>query len=453
MAIDDNTVYGLYGSQVKELPGKINAVKGLAKVLTTADYNWPTTGTKTSVALWLLEPGVYTTDGNVTMRHNTGGTLDDKYSLFVVGEEKDSKIPVLITGTINAPSGVIMQYLRVNNDGLSWLSRNILDSTNIVASLTSTSDTNVLAASQGKALKDMIDAITGFSYEVVQTLPASGQNGKIYLVPIDESGGPSDNIYEEYIWVNNAWEMIGTTEMDLSNYVTFTDLSTELADYTPTSSLATVATSGSYNDLSNTPTVPSVVQATGTSTTDVMSQNAVTSTIFADPSTGKKVRIGNTVNMTLATDGVAIGTGVSGIGAYSTAIGPYSQANGNQSVAIGQGSSALHKGSVAIGDNARSSYVGEVTIGTNEPATGYNNSNYRLLTGLYDPQSAHDAATKGYVDTAISTLETELDAKQDVLTAGQNITIAEESGALVISATGGSGADVFTTNEWNALWA
>ena len=52
----------------------------------------------------------------------------------------------------------------------------------------------------------------------------------------------------------------------------------------------------------------------------------------------------------------------------------------------------------------------------------------------------------------IADLETELDAKQDVLTAGENITIAEESGALVISATGG-GADAFTNNEWDALWA
>lgn len=43
-----------------------------------------------------------------------------------------------------------------------------------------------------------------------------------------------------------------------------------------TSDLATVATSGSYNDLSNTPTIPSVVQTTGSSTTDVMSQNSIT---------------------------------------------------------------------------------------------------------------------------------------------------------------------------------
>lgn len=153
---------------------------------------------------------------------------------------------------------------------------------------------------------------------------------------------------------------------------------------------------------------PTVVQTTGTSQTDVMSQNATTSMIFADPSAGKKVRIGNTVIMSPATDSVAIGTGVSGIGNYSTAIGPYSQATGAQSVAIGQGANARYTGSVALGDNAKPSYAGEVAIGTITTTTGYNNSNYRLLTGLYDPQSAHDAATKGYVDGLVGDIESAL---------------------------------------------
>lgn len=44
-----------------------------------------------------------------------------------------------------------------------------------------------------------------------------------------------------------------------SEYVTDTELSTELADYTPTSGLATVATSGDYDDLMNKPTIPAAV--------------------------------------------------------------------------------------------------------------------------------------------------------------------------------------------------
>lgn len=130
---------------------------------------------------------------------------------------------------------------------------------------------------------------------------------------------------------------------------------------------------------------PNVVQSTGTSTTNVMSQNATTSMVFADPSTRNQVQIG----------GVAAGL-------RSVAIGLNAQtATGNSydAVAIGRDARSSHGGSVALGAFSDTSAVGEVNIGTSSASYGYTgNSNYRLLTGLYDPQSDHDAATKGYVD-------------------------------------------------------
>lgn len=52
--------------------------------------------------------------------------------------------------------------------------------------------------------------------QVVSSLPQSGQANTIYLVP---SGGSKPDVYDEYVWVNNAWELIGNTEVDLSNYL------------------------------------------------------------------------------------------------------------------------------------------------------------------------------------------------------------------------------------------
>lgn len=52
-----------------------------------------------------------------------------------------------------------------------------------------------------------------------------------------------------------------TTEFLPSNKVA---TKTELANYTPTASLATVATSGSYNDLSDKPVVDSLLSSTST---------------------------------------------------------------------------------------------------------------------------------------------------------------------------------------------
>ena len=66
-----------------------------------------------------------------------------------------------------------------------------------------------------------IEGITGLEFVVVGSLPPTGEIGKIYLV---SSGGSGQNVYNEYIWVNSAWEQIGTTAMDLSGYWSKTEL-------------------------------------------------------------------------------------------------------------------------------------------------------------------------------------------------------------------------------------
>ena len=71
------------------------------------------------------------------------------------------------------------------------------------------------------AIADAIGDITGISYEVVTSLPSTGEAGVIYLL---SNGGTNPNIYDEYIYTNNKFEKIGTTDVDLSDYVQNTDL-------------------------------------------------------------------------------------------------------------------------------------------------------------------------------------------------------------------------------------
>ena len=85
-----------------------------------------------------------------------------------------------------------------------------------------TNDSNYQNATQ---VQDLIDAaiagITGLEFVVVQSLPATGETGKIYLVANNGSG---QNIYDEYVWLTGTpgrYEKIGTTDIDLSNYVTY----------------------------------------------------------------------------------------------------------------------------------------------------------------------------------------------------------------------------------------
>lgn len=88
-----------------------------------------------------------------------------------------------------------------------------------------------------------IGNITTFDTEVVQSLPQSGTEGTIYFVP--NSHGTND-VYDEYMYISNAWEKIGSTAVDLSGYVQSNDL-------------AYVAFSGDYENLNNKPTIPTKV--------------------------------------------------------------------------------------------------------------------------------------------------------------------------------------------------
>ncbi len=73
------------------------------------------------------------------------------------------------------------------------------------------------------AINDALEDITGIDFQVVQTLPATGEKGVIYLI---SNSGSAPNIYDEYIWLSasSSYEKIGTTDIDLSGY----QLSSEL---------------------------------------------------------------------------------------------------------------------------------------------------------------------------------------------------------------------------------
>lgn len=71
------------------------------------------------------------------------------------------------------------------------------------------------------AINNALANITGIDFQVVSSLPTTGVKGTIYLT---SNSGAEQNVYDEYIYVNNKWEKIGTTEVDLSGYVQESDL-------------------------------------------------------------------------------------------------------------------------------------------------------------------------------------------------------------------------------------
>ena len=90
------------------------------------------------------------------------------------------------------------------------------------ASINAINNAGYQTASQvSSAIQSAIASVTQISYEVVANLPASGETGVIYLIA---NNGSNPNIYDEYIWYNNRFEKIGTTDVDLSNYLQTTDV-------------------------------------------------------------------------------------------------------------------------------------------------------------------------------------------------------------------------------------
>ena len=117
--------------------------------------------------------------------------------------------------------------------GLDWVNingkpTNLSEFTNDAGFITKTvNDLSNYYAKTNTYSKNEVNSLIGdiktIQIEKVASLPSTGASNKIYLV---SNGGSNPNIYDEYIWVaaDSKFEKIGTTEVDLSNYWSKTDL-------------------------------------------------------------------------------------------------------------------------------------------------------------------------------------------------------------------------------------
>lgn len=146
--------------------------------------------------------------GDLETAVGTGGSVDSKISSAIAG--LDSSIASTSNQAIASVTVV---------DGV------ITNSTKITVPTNNNQLTNgagyQTASDVSTAIATAVAGITSFEYEVVQSLPAEGEAGVIYLVAHSHGTGDS---YDEYIWVSNAFEKIGNTDIDLSGYVLSTDL-------------------------------------------------------------------------------------------------------------------------------------------------------------------------------------------------------------------------------------
>ena len=120
------------------------------------------------------------------------------------------------------------KYTRLDDNGLLFLLQQIkakidamIDATAVTIDSTITADSTNANAAGSKAVYDFVTKaiadISGFHAEIVSELPETGKTNILYLVAKAEAA--SGDGYDEYLYINNTWERVGSTDIDLSGYV------------------------------------------------------------------------------------------------------------------------------------------------------------------------------------------------------------------------------------------
>ena len=127
------------------------------------------------------------------------------------------------------------QYNQVVND-VNELIKEKPDASEIPTKLSQLmNDANFKTESE---IQSMIEKASSLKKEVVTSLPTTGKDDVIYLV--QDPKGKDNNNYLEYLWLNGKYELIGSTQVDLSGYAKKSDMKTKLSEMTEDSTHRTV---------------------------------------------------------------------------------------------------------------------------------------------------------------------------------------------------------------------
>lgn len=99
----------------------------------------------------------------------------------------------------------------------------------------------------------LLGTISSLSIKVVESLPTTNiSTNSIYLVR--KTTTTTTNIYDEYIYINDSWEKIGDTQINLDGYAKVDDIPTKLSQLEIDVELGSITDLGkiqNYNELNN----------------------------------------------------------------------------------------------------------------------------------------------------------------------------------------------------------
>ena len=106
--------------------------------------------------------------------------------------------------------------------------------------------TYALKTAVTQEIAQAVSGIKSFEAKVVAELPESGQAGILYLVANEDE--EEQNAYDEYLWINNKYEKLGTRSIDLSQYALKSELPTKVSQLTNDSGFQTSTQVGAIVD-------------------------------------------------------------------------------------------------------------------------------------------------------------------------------------------------------------
>lgn len=156
-------------------------------------------------------------DGKYVAKEDGKGLSTNDYTTA-----EKSKLAAIAEGAeVNAIATV-----KVNGSALTPDANKAVDVTVPTKTSDLTNDSDFQTGTQvSTAITTAIAGVTQFDYQVVESLPATGVKGTIYLMA---NSGSGSNVYDEYVWIDNKFEKLGSTEVDLSGYYTKTEVDTLL---------------------------------------------------------------------------------------------------------------------------------------------------------------------------------------------------------------------------------
>ena len=126
-------------------------------------------------------------------------------------------------------------FIQKLENNFQYLKTKVLTIPKSVSELTN--DSNFITLSdvqaQNYATKEELNDFSNGMFKIVEELPTTNISKKtFYFVPMASADQENDNLYDEYVYINNKWEHLGVRKINLTDYALKSEIPTKTSDLT-----------------------------------------------------------------------------------------------------------------------------------------------------------------------------------------------------------------------------